>query len=161
MQLILMRHAHSFERSVHSDHARPLSPEGRAAAAQMGARLASLVGGPLFAYVSDAARCQETWQQLSPALEGAQLQVLPALYLADAERLHRQVELACAQQPQAGAILLLAHNPGISDLYTQYTQRFTYLEPADAVILQQGDPQRGRWRLERELRAPLGEKFHP
>lgn len=112
-QLILMRHGKAEPASGGGDHARPLSPRGRAEAAEAGRRLAA-VATPALALVSDSARTRETLDALAPAFAPA----LPrrstrAVYAASAETILGEVRSA---PDDAAALLVVGHNPGIGDL---------------------------------------------
>ena len=110
--LFLVRHAHAAE--GHDDHERTLSRRGQRAAARAGKCLVEAACEPQVVLLSSAVRVMQTWQQIETQLPvTARVEAERSLYLADlesmAERLgsiHDSVECA----------LLVAHNPGISQL---------------------------------------------
>lgn len=114
--LTVMRHAHAeAHRAGRDDFARELDARGRKEAERM-ARVATTLGlrpAPLLA--SPAARTRATAETLAQALGlGAeQLCFEPRLYNADLETL---VELLQALQPTVQEVLLVGHNPGVSEL---------------------------------------------
>ncbi len=112
-QLILMRHGKAETASGRGDHARPLSPRGRAEAAEAGRRLAA-AACPALALVSDSARTRDTFTCVAPALDPAPPHaVTRALYGAAAETILAEVR---AVPDRAAAVLVVGHNPGIGEL---------------------------------------------
>ena len=107
--LLLMRHAKSDYPLGASDHDRPLNRRGRLASALMGAFLDDAALVPALAYVSSAARAQETWARMRLKVK---METAPSLYHAMAEE-----ALAAAQSApeEAETLLILWHQPGIRD----------------------------------------------
>jgi phosphohistidine phosphatase len=105
---ILMRHAKSdWNAGSGGDHARPLNPRGRRAAAELGAWLRRNDLIPDQVLCSDAMRTRETLQRLDLP-EGIATTLRPDLYLA------RQEAILAALQGAAGdCVLMLGHSPGI------------------------------------------------
>src|ERR1700741_3244928 len=113
-RLILLRHAKAEgEAPSGDDFDRPLAPRGRREALAMGERLAAMGVRPDVALVSPALRTRETWELVEAALPGAQVRFEPALYNAEAGAIRRLVE--AAGEP-GGAVIVVAHNPGLQDL---------------------------------------------
>ena len=112
-QLILMRHAKAETAQERGDHPRPLSPRGRAEAAEAGRRLAA-AAKPALALVSDSARTRDTFACIAPALDPDLPHAFTrALYDATAEAILAEVRAA---PDGAAAVLVIGHNPGIGDL---------------------------------------------
>ncbi len=117
--LILMRHAQAGE--ADSDHSRPLRPGGERQARNMGPAIVAL--GPDFqpdrVLCSSARRARETWDGIRPALVGAPAADLrDELYLASAGRMLAQLQ----ELPEdIDAVLLIAHEPGLSELTSLLT----------------------------------------
>ena len=111
LRLILMRHAKSdWGDPAAPDHARPLNPRGRKAAARMGQWVAAQGAGPAEALVSSAIRTRETWALLAPHLpHPPEARILDALYHAGPDVMLRALQTAGAQ-----TVLMLGHNPGIA-----------------------------------------------
>ena len=111
-RLILTRHAKSsWDDPTTPDHERPLNECGRAAAADLGAWLASRGYAPDEVLCSDAARTHETWTGLAPALAGSPVLTLKsALYHAGPD-----VMLAVLRHAKADTVMMIGHNPGISE----------------------------------------------
>lgn len=111
-RLILIRHAKSaWDDPLLPDRDRPLAPRGQAAAADLGAWLASRGYIPDEVLCSDAARTRQTWAGIAPALPAAPQPVLkPALYLAGPD-----VMLAVLRHATGDTVAMLGHNPGIGE----------------------------------------------
>ncbi len=110
--LTLMRHATAGLASDR-DHTRPLTPDGLDEARRVGARLVERAEVPDRILASTALRCRQTRDALCAGL-GLEVETEfgDALYNASAEKLLDS--LACQDAP--GALLILAHNPGVSML---------------------------------------------
>lgn len=113
-RLILLRHAKStWDDPALSDHARPINARGRRAVAAMAAAMRDLgLLRPDLLLVSSSRRTLQTMEALGP-IEGALVEVQDDLYLAPRSRLLE----ALREVPESvGAVLLIAHNPGLHDL---------------------------------------------
>lgn len=132
-RLILMRHADAA--SGLPDHARPLSPEGQRAAARTARQLEARGWLPHAALVSDAVRTVETYARMR-----AEVDALPepaarhALYLAEPYPMAEM--LAELDEGSRTTALVLAHNPGISELAGRLTNVRISLAPAWAALLE-------------------------
>lgn len=111
-RLILTRHAKSsWDDPLMSDHDRPLNDRGKAAAADLGEWLASRGYVPEQVLCSDALRTRKTWSGIAPALPGTPiLDLKPALYHAGPD-----VMLAVLRHATAPVVMVIGHNPGISE----------------------------------------------
>jgi phosphohistidine phosphatase len=112
--LLLMRHASAGPGGV--DRERPLSAEGAAEAARMGPALAGLAARgfrPEHALVSPARRARETFEALRGALASLGAEEDEALYLASAGELLARLQRL---PDRAAQVLLIGHNPGLTDL---------------------------------------------
>lgn len=118
LRLIVMRHAKSaWDDPEQPDHDRPLNDRGRHAAPVMGAWLVAQGLRPDQVLTSSARRTLETLSGLG--LGQVTAQVLPALYHA-----HPAAILAALRDHGQGrCVLLLGHNPGLSDFVTQIVRR--------------------------------------
>jgi len=114
-ELILMRHAEAAPASHGTeDFARPLTDAGRVAAARAAKMLA--VGAPIERVIySPAARTSETASIVASTLSiaASALQAVPKLYLATP---HLIGAALARWQGTARVILVVGHNPGVSDL---------------------------------------------
>jgi phosphohistidine phosphatase len=109
-----MRHAKSsWDDPRLSDHARPLNPRGRAAAAAMRQMMQQAGLAPDMVLVSSARRTLQTLEALEPWDETPLVEPLDALYLADPAQL-LQVLHGVAETVRS--VLVLGHNPGLHDL---------------------------------------------
>jgi phosphohistidine phosphatase len=114
-RLILLRHAKSDWPDV-PDRDRPLAKRGRRDAPRIGRWLHEHGYQPDVVVVSDAARTRQTWDLVAPKLGGSPaVHFEPRAYAASALTL-----LYLAQELPARYLtaLLIAHNPGLSELAT-------------------------------------------
>ena len=127
-RLILTRHAKSsWDDPTMADHDRPLNERGQAAAADLGAWMASRGYLPGQVLCSDALRTWETWSGIAKELpEGAELELKPTLYHAGPD-----VMLTVLRKATADSVMMLGHNPGIAEFAhrlvakTPITSQFT------------------------------------
>ncbi len=109
-----MRHAKSsWDDPLLSDHARPLNPRGRAAAAAMRRMMRETGLAPDLVLVSSARRTLQTLEALEPWDDTPLVEPMDALYLATPEQmlllLHKNVDTV-------HSILIIGHNTGLHDL---------------------------------------------
>ena len=113
-RLILTRHAKSaWDDPALGDHDRPLNDRGRRAARELGDWMASRGYEPEEVLCSSARRTQETWSVVAgaPLEVRPLLRIEPGLYHAGPDKM--LTILRTASQP---TVMLLGHNPGISEL---------------------------------------------
>ena len=113
LTLILTRHAKSdWGTPALPDYDRPLNARGRRSAPVLGRWLEERGWRPEEVMLSGARRTVETWEGMAPAFDRAPpARVERRLYDAAAERM-----LAVLGTAQAETVLLIGHNPGISEL---------------------------------------------
>ncbi len=115
-RLILLRHAKSSwaDESL-ADIDRPLGTRGERDAPRMGLRLKARRERPSLILSSPAKRARRTAELIAEVLEYPRefLQHERALYLADAAGIAAVIG---AQAPQFSCLLVVAHNPGLTDL---------------------------------------------
>ena len=109
-----MRHAKSsWDDPRLSEHARPLNPRGRAAAAAMRTAMHEMGIAPDLVLVSSARRTLQTLEALEPWDDSPLVEPMDALYLAHPAQilaaLHGVAETV-------RSVLILGHNPGMYDL---------------------------------------------
>lgn len=113
-QLLLMRHAKSsWDDPKLSDHARPLNPRGRAAAAAIRRMMRNVGLSPDLVLVSSARRTLQTLEALEPWDETPLVEPMDALYLAGPEQM---LQLLRRIAETVRSVLILGHNPGLHDL---------------------------------------------
>ena len=135
-RLILLRHAKAERRAASGeDIDRALTDEGRAAAVSVGHALAAAGLIPDLVLVSPAVRARQTFEAVAAILPDVKLQTAPDLYDAPAEVLR-----AAAEQADAGAVLVVAHNPGIGALALTLVQSCVAAGVEDRAALEQGFP---------------------
>ncbi|WP_457607572.1 SixA phosphatase family protein [Nitratifractor sp.] len=112
--ILLMRHAKSSWKEPLSDHERPLNKRGRKAAKKMGKFLEEHALLPELILSSDAVRARETAHRLAKAagFPEKKISLTPELYDAGADEI---LDLIRSLDPKIDSVLLIAHNPGISD----------------------------------------------
>jgi phosphohistidine phosphatase len=136
-RLLLMRHAKSSWKEPLPDRERPLNKRGKRAARLIGEALAERGIIPDLILSSDAKRARATAKRVLKALPENRtlLQLDPALYSADAETILREIGQT---DDQMETLLVIAHNPGISDLATLLSgdERLSWLPTAAVVVLE-------------------------
>ena len=109
-----MRHAKSsWDDPGLSDHARPLNPRGRAAAAAMRHMMRESGLAPDVVLVSSARRTLQTLEALEPWDDTPRVEPMDALYLADPEQMLQALH---GMAETVRSVMILGHNPGLHDL---------------------------------------------
>lgn len=115
-RLTLLRHAKSSwkERGL-ADHERPLSERGERDAPKMGARLLARKARPSLILSSSATRAFSTAKYVAEALAYPLefLQTESRLYLASPQEI---LALVQSQEDNFSDLLIVGHNPGLTDL---------------------------------------------
>jgi phosphohistidine phosphatase len=129
IQLTLVRHAHAAPAAPGgSDHERPLSSRGRDDAPDVARRLLREGVRPALVLTSTAARARATARAFADAL-GAEVRESDALYGADPDALRR-----AALEAGVAEVLLVAHDPGLSEYATRLAGREVSMAPSTAVV---------------------------
>jgi phosphohistidine phosphatase len=135
--LYLVRHAEAAPgRLLLPDHDRPLTERGRREAATMGQRVAQRItphgAPPDVLLASSATRARSTAELLAQALGIARERIVvnERLYNATADELLGEIAQLDAQ-PQS--VMVVAHNPGLTDLAHHFASDITHL-PTCAVV---------------------------
>ena len=133
-KLILCRHAQA-EAPVagQTDFSRALTPNGQQQASQVAQQLVQAGFLPDLALCSAAPRARETARLICAALNLPGPKPLEQLYEASPKTLLMHVNQL---PPQANTVLLVAHNPGLSNFATLLSGRYYNLEPASWVCLE-------------------------
>ena len=112
-QLMLMRHAKAVPEHTAGDFARPLAPRGIDQVQRVAHAFRAQGWQPELTLASPAARTRQTAEVLEKNLGDINIIIDPVLYLASDD----QMLDVLASMPEAiTRILLIGHNPGISDL---------------------------------------------
>tara|TARA_B100001109_G_scaffold44518_1_gene35641 strand:- start:14 stop:505 length:492 start_codon:yes stop_codon:yes gene_type:complete len=114
--LVLMRHAKSSWSGELSDFDRPLNKRGVSSARALGTWLRANDLLPDFALVSAAQRTVETFDELKI---NCPFEKKKKLYLAPSEEIFHQL-----RQMDANILLLICHNPGISEFSQQILSKW-------------------------------------
>jgi len=154
-RLLLLRHAHAEDaRSGIADIDRPLSPRGRAEALEAAQRIASARVRCDALLVSPALRTRETASIVAAQLDIAARPRLDAtLYLADADTLLSALHHGGGL---ARTLLLVAHNPGISELAQRFRPKPAPVELKTAGMCLVSFASKTDWR---ELQPELATAF--
>ena len=118
---------HAAASSDASDHARALTSVGATSAAALGVKVRSLLGVPNLIFSSDAQRARDT----ARLLDLSQVIIRPELYLASADLLADFTQ----NLPPVEHVLIVSHNPGLSELLWRHTPRVPSLSPASGFQL--------------------------
>lgn len=112
-RLVILRHAKAEPGGVLDDHVRVLALEGRRQAGVVGATLRDADLVPDAVLCSSAVRTRQTWDLVRNALgtDVEHVEVSDALYAAGAREL---LELVRAVDPGVGTLLLVGHEPTVS-----------------------------------------------
>jgi len=126
-RIILLRHGHANDHA--DDFARTLSVGGRAAASSAGERIASAGWRPAYVLSSSAPRALTTAELAAKAAGFAgRIVAEKSLYLAS----HTQCLAVLRQVPKSAAsVLLVAHNPGLTQLARDLCGHDGDLSPAE------------------------------
>ncbi len=110
-RLILMRHAKSsWDDNAQPDIERPLNDRGRFSADLVGKWLAAEKLIPDLAILSNANRCQETWEKVSTNFDtNSETVEASQLYMASPDTIRDTIR----ENAKGDTVLLLGHQPGI------------------------------------------------
>ncbi len=163
-QLTLIRHATATRYiDAESDAGRHLTAAGQGEARALGKHLAKRSDRPSHWLVSSATRTQETARAIGLALreEPSPHWLEPRLYLAESSAI---VELMRTLPSDCTHAVIVAHNPGITDLYRHLLDQPTAptLEPATCITLISpqaawSDTGAGDFKLSERWQPPRGE----
>jgi phosphohistidine phosphatase len=112
--LVILRHAKAVTPDGSADLLRALTHRGRTDAAAAGRWLVDMGYLPDLVLCSPARRTRETWHGVAEQLTRApRTEYVEALYGADLSEL---VDVVAEADPDATTVLLIGHNPGLSQL---------------------------------------------
>ena len=133
--LTFVRHAYAVAASdfCGSDHDRPLSEKGVEAAKSLAKELSGAAPAPDVVLVSAALRAQETLKHLKGLLkEGVEVREIKELYDCSAGQLYN---IILDNQEGFSHMLIVGHNPAVSQLYSMLSGEYTALAPAQSRTL--------------------------
>jgi len=133
-RLSLLRHAKSSWKDAGlDDFDRPLNSRGRHDAPVMGRRLLERGARPSLIIASPAKRARATAKKVAKALNYPQefLQSDRDLYLADPEQI---LAVIARQDDQFHDVMLVGHNPGLTELASQLSGRYIDNIPTTGVV---------------------------
>lgn len=132
--LTILRHAKSsWKDTGKSDHQRPLNRRGERDAPVMGARITEAGIRPSLIMSSPAVRAWKTAKIIARAISYPVefLHREPGLYLADAQAL---LALLAQQDDAFNSILIVGHNPGLTDLVNYLLPNITDNLPTCGIV---------------------------
>lgn len=153
MEVFLIRHAQAFEETLDlKDPMRPLTALGRDQARSLGERLRWHDVEPTHVWTSPLVRTVQTAELVTASL-GASLVVAVEPALAPGAS-PRAVVSALAALPANASVLLVGHEPGLSDVAALLVgdPDVPALAKAEAVRISEG---RVRWRFAWDAEAPV------
>ncbi|TWT82797.1 phosphohistidine phosphatase [Planctomycetes bacterium CA13] len=142
-RLILMRHAKSdWSNAGLSDHDRPLNRRGQRDAPRMAGWLGSIDCWPDKVLCSSAVRTCETLELLKDEFETDPVICFSnLLYCATAATI---LDVIRSESGEARTLLLIAHNPGISELASHFSDQFIGMSTAAMVVFETSISQWGQ-----------------
>ena len=136
--LVLLRHGKSDWSGGEADRGRPLAPRGRRQAPEAGRWLAANLGDIDLAVVSPALRARDTWD-----LAADQLRVKPETRIDDRVYAASDDELLTVvpELPDdAVTVVLVGHNPGIEELASLLSGRWTQMPTSALAVITLSGP---------------------
>lgn len=136
--LTFVRHAYAVAASdfCGSDHDRPLSEKGVEAAKSLAKELSGTAPRPDVVLVSTALRAQETLKHLKGLfMEGTEIREIKELYDCSAGQLYN---IILDNQKGFSHMLIVGHNPAVSQLYSMLSGEYTPFGPAQSRTLLMG-----------------------
>lgn len=134
-RLLLMRHAKALQAADPlADNTRPLMERGERDARRIGERLRQHLGRPNLIVASPATRAIRTAQLVANVLEYASADIVleRQLYLAEPATL---LEIVAGQDPKLETVLVVGHNPGLTELVHTLLPAFAVDDlPTAAVV---------------------------
>ncbi|TWU57820.1 SixA phosphatase family protein [Rubripirellula reticaptiva] len=148
--LVLMRHAKSdWGDSSLSDHDRPLNKRGNRDAPIMGKWLADVAPTPSLVLSSSAVRTQETVAAMTSNWSTQPtIRLLESLYLAGPEAIWRT---AASEGGQHDCVMMLGHNPGMSQLTSLMADRGIEMPTACMAIFRLSITRWSEWSKDTDL----------
>lgn len=142
MKLVLMRHAHAAAAPGTPDHGRPLSARGDQDAETMGRWLSTRVSPISAVYCSTAKRARQTWELVAAQLaDPPEATYSDELYRAGCDEL---LDLVAAQAREGESLLVIGHNPAISQAADVLLDEPFPDLAAGAVVVLDHDPPHSR-----------------
>ncbi len=128
--LYILRHAEAA--SGNDDRNRPLTDSGRHAATALGLLMRRKGIAPAFILCSPVRRTRETMERLDLENEGA-IFYPPSLYNAPASELYERIKIVSASSE---TVLIVGHNPGVSDLVRFLTGKAMCFAPGALATIE-------------------------
>ncbi|HEX4703801.1 MAG TPA: histidine phosphatase family protein [Pseudonocardiaceae bacterium] len=130
--LVVLRHAKSAWPADVADQDRPLNERGRRDAPAAGRWLSSNAPAIDLAICSPAARAVQTWQLVAAEVSQPEYRLDDRIYDASVERL---LDIVRELPDAASTVLLIGHNPGLTDLVHTLTSETIELKTSSIAVL--------------------------
>ncbi|MBR5900766.1 histidine phosphatase family protein [bacterium] len=133
--LTFVRHAYAVSAAdfYGSDHDRPLSDKGVEAAKRLAGELSGTLPTPDVVLVSDALRALETLKYLRAVLgKETKVREIKELYDCSAGQLYN---IIIENQEDCAHMLIVGHNPAVSQLYSMLSGEYEPFSPAQSRTL--------------------------
>lgn len=132
-RLIIMRHAHSLQTDMNTDHDRPLADVGRKEALKTAQKLIQCDWIADLVLCSDAKRTNETCQLVAHILGQPSIIFTHELYNATVEQILAVIETNASD---SHTLMLIGHNPTSEALVTWLSTKIINLDTANAALLE-------------------------
>jgi phosphohistidine phosphatase len=132
-RILLMRHAKSdWDAGIETDHQRPLNGRGKKDAPKIALHLKQLGWVPDLVLCSDATRTKQTFEKMAKQIE-SQVSFLPNLYESSPTIMLNEIAFV---SDEIQSVMILAHNPGISECTEALSAKFIELTTANVVCFE-------------------------
>ncbi len=132
-RILLMRHAKSdWDAGIETDHQRPLNGRGKKDAPKIAFNLKQLGWVPDLVLCSDATRTKQTFEKMAKQME-SQVSFLPSLYESTPTTMLNEIAFV---SDEIQSLMILAHNPGISECTEALSAKFIELTTANVVCFE-------------------------
>lgn len=131
-RITVIRHAKSDWTHDLPDHQRPLNPRGRRDAVRIGECLATWQITADLALISTAQRTRETWELVQQGWSPPNAEFRDDIYEASAHHLLLLIE---SLDESVQSVVLVAHNPGVSELVRQITGTYSDALSTSSIVV--------------------------
>jgi phosphohistidine phosphatase len=132
-RLLLMRHAKSdWDAGIETDHQRPLNGRGKKDAPKIALCLKQLGWIPDLVLCSDATRTKQTFEKMTKQID-SQVSFLSSLYESSPTTMLNEIAFV---SDDIQTLMILAHNPGISECTQALSAHFIELTTANVACFE-------------------------
>ncbi len=131
-KIIFVRHSKSsWDNMYIQDHDRELNKRGRRDSVFMAKKLKELGYTPEIIIASSAVRALTTAKNISEVLGVSDLRIENHLYSCSRKTI---IDYVNALEAEASTILIVNHNPTITDIFNSYTSEYLYNVPTTGIF---------------------------